>query len=820
MNGASEVERPRITSTYRLQLTKEFGFAAAEAVVDYVAALGASHLYLSPILQAVPGSGHGYDVTDHSEISADLGGMAGLDSLAHAARAAGMGIVVDVVPNHMAIPTPASLNAQLWSVLRDGPGSPYARWFDVDWTVPDRAMLMPLLGRRIGECLHDGEITLDTSGPEPLVRYFDHVLPVRPGTESLSIEGLLDRQWYRLAYWRVAEEELNYRRFFDIDTLAALRVELPEVFEESHRLLAAVVRDGYIDGLRIDHPDGLADPRGYLTRLHEHTGGCWVVVEKILEGDEQLPADWLCAGTTGYDALRRVGELFVDPLAEQPLTEVYRALTAPAEAEDADAGDFAAVIEASKREVLDGSLYSEVARLVNLLADICHDDIALRDHTRRGLEESLVEMLVAFDVYRAYVTPGQDPTPDTVTIVHRAAEVARERLPDERHATLDVVRDLALGRYGRDPQRDEFVVRFQQTTGPVMAKGVEDTAFYRWYRLASANEVGGDPAGVGIDPDEFHAYAAGRAEAWPMTMTALSTHDTKRSEDVRARLSVLGEFTDQWTRTVQAWRVVSAVYGSHDGWPDPVTEYLIWQTLVGAWPLETDRLVAYAEKATREAKVHTSWTEPDPAYDAGVRQFVERVCADENLRAGIGAFVGMIEPHARAVTLGQKLVQLTMPGVPDVYQGSECEFLALVDPDNRRPVDFDARRRILGALAAGEPAKDLDAEKLLVTTRALGLRRGHPDWFGPRSDYRAVPTGPWMHGTEHAIAFLRSGRSLTVASRLTAGLGRTGGWGEAAVAAPEGTWTDILTRRQYDGGPVRLAALLDRLPVALLVRED
>jgi (1->4)-alpha-D-glucan 1-alpha-D-glucosylmutase len=815
------VERPRITSTYRLQLTRDFGFADAEAVVDYLAALGVSHLYLSPILQAVPGSTHGYDVVDHSRLSDDLGGHEAFVSLARAARAAGMGIVVDVVPNHMAIPTPARLNAQLWSVLRDGPGSPYARWFDVDWTVPDRAILMPLLGRRIGECLADGEITLDTSGPEPLVRYYDHILPVRPGTESLPLGHLLDRQWYRLAYWRVAEEELNYRRFFDIDTLAAVRVELPEVFEESHRLLVGLARDGFIDGLRIDHPDGLADPRGYLTWLHESTGGCWVVVEKILEGAEDLPPDWLCAGTTGYDALHRVGALFVDPAAEHVLTEVYRTLTAPEDPDEGDPADFAAVVERAKRDVLDTSLYSEVGRLVHLLADICHDDIALRDHTRRGLEDALVEVLVAFDVYRAYVTPGQEPSPAAVAALDRAAERARERLPDERHATLDVVRDLALGRrYGRDPRKDEFVIRFQQTTGPVMAKGVEDTAFYRWFRLASANEVGGDPAEIALTPDQFHAYAARVAQSWPMTMTTLSTHDTKRSEDVRARLAVLSEVGEEWSRAVQAWRAVAASYLSREGWPEPVTEYMLWQTLVGAWPLEADRLAAYAEKATREAKMHTSWTAPEEAYDRAVRAYVERVCTDDSLRAGIAAFVGLLEPHARAVALGQKLLQLTMPGVPDVYQGSEFEFLALVDPDNRRPVDFESRRAALAGLAAGEPPKDLDTEKLLVTCRALAVRRADPTAFGPRGSYDPLPTGPWPDGTEHALAFVRGGRVLTVVSRLTVGLERAGGWGTAAVAVPAGSWTDVLTDRQYDGGDVRLDRLLDRLPVALLVRTE
>ncbi|HUR75887.1 MAG TPA: alpha-amylase family glycosyl hydrolase, partial [Sporichthya sp.] len=368
-----------LTSTYRLQLGPDLTFSDAARSVPYLADLGISHLYLSPILQATPGSTHGYDVVDHTRLSDDLGGRDGFSALCAAARDAGLGIVVDVVPNHMALPTPASLNAPLWSVLRDGPGSPYARWFDVDWTVPDRAMLMPLLGRRIGECLAAGEISVDLSGTEPLVRYYDHVLPVRPGTEELDLPTLLDRQWYRLAYWRVADEELNYRRFFDIDTLAALRVENDEVFHDSHRLLAELVRDGLIQGLRVDHPDGLADPHGYLTRLQEITGGCWVVVEKILEAEEELPVDWACAGTTGYDALLRAGGVFADPAGLAPMVEVWQRLSS---ADGADSSpNYPEVVEAAKRAVVRDHLYAEVERLVTLLADICHDDIVLRDHT-------------------------------------------------------------------------------------------------------------------------------------------------------------------------------------------------------------------------------------------------------------------------------------------------------------------------------------------------------------------------------------------------------------------------------------------------------
>ncbi|RJK92933.1 malto-oligosyltrehalose synthase [Vallicoccus soli] len=804
-------EAPR--GTYRLQLREEFGFDDLAGQADYLRDLGASHAYLSPVLQATPGSTHGYDVVDHGRLSDDLGGMAAFERLRSRLEEVGLGAVADVVPNHVAVPTPVSLNAPLWSVLREGPESPYARWFDVDWAAQGGDILMPVLGKRIGECLADGEIQLDTSGDEPLVRYYDHVYPVRPGTEHLPLPALLERQYYRLAFWRVADEELNYRRFFDVDTLAGVRMEDPEVFRETHALLARLVREGQLDGLRIDHPDGMADPGGYLRMLAEATDGTWVVVEKILEGDEQLPQDWACAGTTGYDAMLRVCGLFVDPDGEAPLTALYTQLTG-------EPADFGVVVEQSKRDVVEHGLYAEVARLVELAAQVCHDDIEVRDHTRRGLREALVELLVAFPVYRAYVTPGEEAPPESVRLVEDAAEVARTRLPEERHATLALVRDLVLGRPvgdgRRERRRDEIVVRFQQTCGPVMAKGVEDTAFYRWFRLAGLNEVGGDPAHFGVPVEQFHAWTAASHARWPEAMTTLSTHDTKRSEDVRARLAVLSQVPQRWGEAVTAWRALTAAVRPAE--LDANTEYLLWQTLVGAWPIAADRLTAYLEKATREAKRHTTWTTPDAAYDAAVKGFAEAVLASPEVRASVEAFVAEVEPHVRAVVLGQKLVQLAMPGAPDVYQGTELVDLSLVDPDNRRPVDYALRRGLLARLDAGEAPEGLDMEKLLVVSRALRLRREHPAWFGAGSTYEPVATS-----SSHAVAFARSGSVVAVATRLPAAVEREGGWGGATVSLPPGTWTDVLGGADggvaYEGGEVPLARLLATLPVALLVRS-
>ena len=807
------------TSTYRLQIRPEFGFDDAAAVADYLAQLGVGHAYLSPVLQPAPGSAHGYDVVDHSRVNSEAGGEPAFRRLVSALHGAGLGAVADVVPNHMAVPTPARLNAQLWSVLRDGPASPYASWFDVDWSVADRAILMPVLGQRIGQVLAGTELALDPDGgpggDELVLRYYDHEFPVRPGTESLPMAELVDRQWYRLAHWRVADEELNYRRFFDVDTLAAVRVEDPEVFEATHRLLLDLLADGSLDGLRIDHPDGLADPRGYLARLADATGDSWVVVEKILEGAENLADDWRCAGTTGYDTLQRVGGVFVDPAGASALTGLLVEVTGAT-------ADVESVVEQAKREVVAHGQYAETQRLVELLVGICHDDVRLRDHTRRALDDVVTELLVAMDRYRAYVVPGENAPVPSQRVVDAAVERARAHLPEHQLDTLDLMRELVLGREvgtaGRavEPRRAELIIRFQQTCGPVMAKGIEDTAFYRWFRLVSLNEVGADPTRFGIATEELHDFAGRLHHDWPTSMTALSTHDTKRSEDVRARLAVVSELPSEWAQAVHEWRRQATPH--RDALLDAGTEYLIWQTLAGTWPMSAERLHPYCEKAIREAKTFTTWTSPDEAYETAVHRFVDGVLGDEQIAAGLDRWTALTESPVRVGLLGQKLLQLMLPGVPDVYQGTELVDLSLVDPDNRRPVDYGERRRRLSRLDTGEGARDLDDEKLLVVSRALRLRREHPQWFvGEASTYVPVATT-----TGNAIAVGRGDDSgvhvVAVATRLSVSLQRYGGWRDHTASVPEGRWRDLLTGRDVDGGACSLGDLLGDLPVALLVR--
>jgi (1->4)-alpha-D-glucan 1-alpha-D-glucosylmutase len=824
-HGASPQTVP--SATYRVQLSPAFTFDDAAAAVPYLDRLGVSHVYLSPILQAAPGSTHGYDVVEHGRINAELGGEAGLRRLADALHRRGMGAIADIVPNHMGVPVPETGNRALWSVLRDGPESAYASWFDIDWSAQDGAVLLPVLGRRIGDCVRRGELRIDPAGdaaaPESaaVLRYFDHVFPLRPGTEQLPLPALLAAQHYRLAYWRVAVEEPGYRRFFDISTLIALRAEDPAVFEATHRLTLGLLAEGVLDGLRIDHVDGLADPRGYLRRLDAAAGGKWIVAEKILAADEPMPEDWPCAGSTGYEALRAVTALLTDPAGAARLTSLHSGLTGEPE-------DFASVARQSKLDVLDLVLHAELDRLTDLLSAICRTDLDLCDHTHTGLRQSLRALLAALPVYRAYTVPGEPPTPESAKLVEAAACTAAAALPEDRQDTLAVVRDLVLGRIGpRDALRDEFQVRFQQTSGAVAAKGVEDTATYRWSALPMAADVGGDPSVPAMSPADFHLFCALRHARFPDAMTTLSTHDTKRSEDVRARLAVLAELPEDWAAAVAGWQGRAREL-SEDQWSDPEVEYLLWQTLAACWPIDEDRLLPYLTKAVREAKVHTSWTAPDLDYEAAVLGLARRVLADAELAGQVAHFAGRVTSYARSNILGQKLVQLTMTGVPDVYQGTEGDYRALVDPDNRRPVDFaalaDRLARVDEAAASGVP-EGLSEAKTLVVARALRLRRERPASFGAQAAQTPLfATGP---AAEHAVAFLRGEDVAVVATRFPVGLERAGGWRGTALALPPGRWRCRLSGRAHEaeagsaaGAELPLAELTAQLPVALLVRED
>ncbi|MFH8753162.1 malto-oligosyltrehalose synthase [Streptomyces rimosus] len=798
------------TATYRLQLQPDLPFAAAEKAVPYLAALGVSHLHLSPVLEAVPGSTHGYDVVDHARVRAELGGEEGLRALAARAAAHGLRLVVDTVPNHMAVPAPESLNAALWAVLRDGPASPYARWFDIDWDGGHGGrVLLPVLGGRLGDEL--GNIQVDGD----VLRYHDHAFPIRPGTERLPLPRLLDAQWYRLAWWRLARSEINYRRFFTISELIGVRVEDEAVFAATHATILRLLREGVVDGLRIDHPDGLAAPGNYLARLHAATGGRWTVVEKILTGRERLPDGWACAGTTGYDALRHLDGLFVCPLGSGRLFTVYRDFVAPL----ADAGgDWEETVRRAAYEVVTHDLAAEVERLVRTAGRISDRASHQGDHAPWALRTAVRELLVRLPVYRPYATDragARDPRrgeQDAAMLAEAAARArAVFRSPQEALA-VDLVRDLALGLLGDGPDCEDFCARFAQTSSALRAKSVEDTAFYRYVPLLSACEVGADPGAPTVGVDTFHAYCARIQRDWPLTSTVLSTHDTKRSADVRARIAVLTECPERWRDLL---RRVSAGPGEGPQPPDQHLAWTAWQTAFGLGKPSAERLIPSVLKATREAGLHTSWTEQDAVYEEAVGEFL-RAGPCGPAASSLTELAADLAPYIRANVLSAALLHLTMPGVPDLYQGTETEYTALVDPDNRRPPRL--RADLLTELDGGAGPQDLSAEKLLLTARALRLRRDHPDWFGVDGTYTPLHADGSAAG--HCLAFARAGRAVTVATRLSLRLAEDGGWRDTELHLPgPGPWRDLLTGRECPEPVVCLRELLARYPVALLVGE-
>ncbi|MGY2130113.1 malto-oligosyltrehalose synthase [Blastococcus sp. SYSU DS0617] len=763
-------------ATYRLQVHAGFGLDDAAEVAGYLADLGVTHAYSSPLLRSAEGSTHGYDTVDHAHIDEARGGRAGFDRFVAALHAHGLGLVLDLVPNHMGVDDPSAA-PWWWDVLQHGRDSAYAGHFDIDWEFGGGRVRIPVLGS--GDDVEKLEVV------DGELRYYDNRFPIAPGTEQGTPQEVHARQHYELVDWRRADSDLNYRRFFAINTLAGLRVEDPAVFDATHELVLRLVHDGAVDGLRIDHPDGLADPKGYLARLAEASDGRWTVVEKILEPGEELPEGWATAGTTGYDALTEVDRVLVDPAGEPAFTALDTELAGRAV-------DYAELVRMCKREVTDGMLGSEVARLVRVIGEL--PGIDAQQQT-----EALAELLATFGVYRSYLPDGRGHLDHAVTAV-------RTRRPDLVRA-VDALHSV-LSSAG-----SEAATRFEQTSGPVMAKGVEDSAYYRWSRFVALNEVGGDPAQFGGTVAEFHAAQAHRLAVKPQAMTTLSTHDTKRSEDVRARLAVLAELPSEWSQLVRGWLARHPL-------ADRSLAHLVWQNLIGAWPLSRERAHAYVEKAAREAGTSTTWTDPSQEFEEQLHALVDAAFDDPTTTAEIEAFVARIAPLGWSNSLTQKLLQLTMPGVPDVYQGTELYDFSLVDPDNRRPVDYALRRRLLADLDRGTvPALDgTGAAKLLVTSRVLRARRDSPELF---SGYAPVEvTGS---AADSVIAYDRGSAEqqgvVVVATRLPDRLARTG-WGDTALQLPNGAWRDLLTGERFVSDVAGIAAdtLLARLPVALLVR--
>ncbi|GAC1516832.1 MAG: malto-oligosyltrehalose synthase [Gemmatimonadaceae bacterium] len=897
-----------LRASYRLQMHKEFPLAAAASIAGYLARLGISHVYLSPILEARPGSTHGYDVASHGRVNRELGGDEGWRAFVDAAHREGVGVLIDIVPNHMGIgPT----NAEWEDVLARGRRSPFAHWFDIDWDAPPRALtgrvLVPTLAEERDVMIDRGELALLLENDRPRVGFSGASYPLREesvatlatfasspgrltdqdlhrfgdGDEGRArLRALLDDQYYRLVHWRRAPRELNYRRFFDINDLIALRAEDERVFQATHALPLRWVAAGDVDALRVDHIDGLADPLAYLHRLREATGGATpVLVEKIVSSGETLRAEWPVAGTTGYEFMNDLEEIFLDPAGAARIEVDYRRLVRIR----GDGPTFRQVGYQGKVTLLRSSLAPDVRRLARLLAPIARDNPPTAGLARGELVEAIVQLCARLPVYRTYVRASPDGGAPDVSdgdrrlIAQTVAELRERndiapRLLELLEAILSFAHWESLSADARS-QRVAFVTRWQQTTGPATAKGVEDTALYLYVPLVSRNEVGGDPGRSVADAcRRLHDGNAARARHWPHTLLSTNTHDTKRSADVRARLDVLSEIPDEWMRSVHRWRRAHAALrskGSGPAAPDANAEYLLYQTLLGVWPVTGDggepdaraldalreRVEAYMLKAVREAKTRSSWTEPNTAYESALTRYLGGLL-DPARSAGflseMSALAARIATAGMWNAVARTLVHLTSPGVPDIYQGDELWHMALVDPDNRRPVDFTHRDRLLAGLPEAADESELSRLvtspvdgrlKLHVTTAALRARRDHASLFSQGS-YRPLAVAGSLAG--HVFAFARESThdgdgphpsaAVTIVPRLAytmaggaAPIGEL--WGDTVVHLPA-TWgqprslTSALDGRRIErahsdaGQILRVPDALRVLPVALLIAES
>jgi (1->4)-alpha-D-glucan 1-alpha-D-glucosylmutase len=895
-------------ATYRLQFNSGFTFQDAGEIAGYLADLGISDIYSSPLLRPRSGSTHGYDIVDATMLNPALGTADDFTELHGQLDARGMGLLLDVVPNHMA----ASDENDWWmSVLENGPQSRFLHYFDIDWrpvaTVGgvEEKVLLPILGKPYGETLESQEIRLEFDPSGLFLAYYDKRLPLAPKSyhlvlreclSSLPTEGpgleirdivqndsviansrfiketlwriyeqspefrdaldhaiaaingrqgdqesfnqldaLLDAQWYRLAYWRIASETINYRRFFDITDLVGLKIENPEVFELRNRLIIDMISEGKVTGLRIDHIDGLHDPMAYLAKLQLRLGDpateeieqFYVVVEKILEHGEHLPSAMRTSGTTGYDFMDTANALLVDPSGLGALGELYETHTGIT-------ATWPDLVYERKKQAIDQMFSGEMRALGSHLGTLAIADRNARDFAPSELLAALVEVTACMPVYRTYLRPDEISDHDR-RYIHQALAEARRRASGAVDARLFRFLELVLlldpPSYiaGERERWADFVARWQQFTGRVMAKGVEDTAFYNYNRLVSLNEVGGEPGrGTDFDPvAELHERNERIARDWPQTMNATSTHDTKRSEDVRARINVLSEIAGDWRREVRRWSRVNAPLRTGEA-PHPNDELLIYQTLVGMWPLAEEektsvpqRISQYLEKAAREGKTHSSWVEPNLAYEEALQTFAVSILGHEPFMRSFLPFQRRVAFHGFLNSLAQVVVKVCSPGIPDFYQGSELWDFSLVDPDNRRPVDYERRRTMLGKVR--EPRTLLrrwrdGAIKLYVTSRALETRRRHIDVFRDGA-YRAVETG-----TPNAVAFTRGESNiLVVVPRLTTRLVRApkpplgDAWQDHALSL-DGRWRNVFTDEIVEGDRLELSKIFETFPVAVMER--
>jgi (1->4)-alpha-D-glucan 1-alpha-D-glucosylmutase len=925
-------------ATYRLQLHEGFGFEAATNILGYLARLGVTELYVSPIFKAAPGSTHGYDVLDHDALNPEFGGAEAFQQFVAAAQALDLGLIVDFVPNHMGV---GCAGNRFWEdVLEHGQSSERASYFDIDWQPPKetlaRKLLLPILPDQYGVSLENGYFRLEFAGNALCLKAGERCLPLRPkslgpvlarvadlleskiasesieelrqlasayaqlqeaepgkplsievyqrsaralrhrlseflnfaalrvafgnaletlsGTPSVPesfdfLDRLLRAQNYRLSAWQLALEAINYRRFFDVNELASIRVEEPAVFETSHRKLLALVEAGAITGIRLDHIDGLFDPIAYLRqldqRLHESLPGsdpielaAYVIVEKILAPGETLPASFRAHGTTGYEFARIMSGVFIDRRGELSLSNTYRRFTG-------DTSSFSDHLLCAKRDVLASLLVSEAMSLSRSLERLAEQDRRWRDLTFHSLHCALVEVMAAFPTYRSYVRPDGTRTPEDEAVINHAVATAIRRNPTAGRGAYQFLRSLLL-LDSQLPGAPEFAMRFQQTTGPVTAKSLEDTAFYRYTRNVVENEVGAKPERMGVELTEFHAQNSLEQSEHKLSLNASSTHDTKRAEDARARLSMLSELPNTWRRNVlELGRLAARHRRAYDGGEAPARtdEYLYYQTLVGVVPFGAEhasiealgpRVQAYLLKACREAKTHSSWLHPDEGYEAALASFVQGTLADRDFTAQIRRFCRRIDRYAACKALGQVALKMCSPGVPDTYQGSELWHQVLVDPDNRRPVDYRALDATLSQLELRRDRRapllaDLllhfedGALKLFVVSELLRLRRENPELF--QSQYLALDAGV------NCVAFARGKRGCDLICavprfpfRVTRGrapwpLGAL--WRDERLIADTiaGSYRNVFTNERVESdGSLALSKLFSHFPIAVLLR--
>ncbi len=800
-------DRKLLIASYRVQLTPSFGFAETIGILDHLGRLGVSHLYLSPVAEAVPGSLHGYDVIDHTVVRTDFGGESGLSGLLDAAGDRGIGVVIDHVPNHMSA-AEAHLNPWWWQMLRDGPDSPAASWFDVDWAASGGCVLVPKLGDPLDEVLAAGGITIGDGDRGPEVRYGPLRFPLAPGTESLPVADALEQQHYRLIWWR--DPQRNVRRFFTIDDLVAVRAEDPSVAELIDTIPTRLADHPAFAGVRVDHVDGLADPEAYLRGLRQRIGpDRWLLVEKILAPDETLAPSWPVDGTTGYEHIRAAEHAFLDPTAERPLTTLWTEITG-------DARSFAEIEDLARREVLDGGLRPDLDRLVRLVAGAGDDSPEAADAIER-VRQALVELTIGVHRYRTYL-PDDPASLVELDDAHRRALDARSDLADVIDDMVDQIRS-----------RLEVATRWEQLTSPVMAKGAEDRAFYRYLRAPSLCEVGGSPGTFSLPVDEFHRENAQVQRLTPITMLAGTTHDTKRSEGVRARSLALAEIAEDWSAVVRRWIAGRAANGL-----DAATVMLAMHTAVTAWPIDADRLGEYLVKSAREADEHTAWTDVDAAYEAALQSLaveLETELHDDPSDDGLGGIVNRVLRPGWATSLSLLAVRLTAPGVPDLYQGTASFTYSLVDPDNRVEPDWDERRTLVEAAEAvdGPTAwlgDDVEAAKAVVITRTLALRRRRAMAFGSAAGY--LPLAVTGSGADRVLAFARTapgeaGEQPLVVTLVAMRSGGGPSWGDTGVELPAGSWRSVLVDNDEvvaGGETIAVGRWLDSFPVAVLERTD